>query len=150
MLYMTNKDYNYSTKDVAEALKISRQTTSRNLKPLIKYGLITETRIVDKTRMYAFNPCLFTTEYLTAFNNSIIEYMMQNFDIEPPEPSGVFIGKCEKCGEDWAVDLKETAAQAENDQIVLCPNCHHWGPTAKVVLKMAVMRSISRGIYRRM
>jgi len=144
---IAHRDSDYSISEMADMLGISRQTVSRTLKPLIRYGLVTESRIVDKTRMYSFNPSLKTSISLLKFNDAIIDYLIKNFEIESPKPTGVFVQDCEICKQPWAVDLEETARQAKKGQFIQCPNCHFMGVKAEDVIRQALRRSIARGIY---
>jgi len=52
---MDNKAYDYSKTDIAEGAGISRTTLSSSWDNLEKYGLVKETRVVGRAKMYKLN-----------------------------------------------------------------------------------------------
>ncbi len=52
---MDNKAYDYSKTDIAKGAGISRTTLSSNWEQLEKNGLVSETRLVGRAKMYKLN-----------------------------------------------------------------------------------------------
>jgi DNA-binding MarR family transcriptional regulator len=70
---MDNKAYDYSKTDIAKGAGISRTTLSATWENLVKNGLVSETRVVGRAKMYKLNLKSPVVQKFIELDNAICE-----------------------------------------------------------------------------